>query len=539
MIGREKLVFALSAAALLPLALWAAPPLPTTPGTVEETLKRPPELKPPPAPSISAPQPPSAAAPAQGPTVVVSRFEFSGNTVFGADVLAPLVADVVGKPVTLGQIYQAADRVAEFYARHGYSLASVAVPAQKIENGVVRLEVIEGRIGRIGFEGNRRYRDGLLNWFMTRTRSGEVYRAAPLQEDLQTLNALPGLAARAILKPGASFGTSDLTIKTQEDPLDANLILDNYGRKDIGEYRLAGSVTFNNPLTIADQLQLLGVHSTTNRLNYGDLDYNAPLTSKGLRADLNFGYARFKVAPPFSVGGKNENAQFSLIQPFWRRPSSSFLGTAGVIYTKADADLSGLPISATEITLMNLGATYTRLWSDSGVTQVSGSLHSDFSKASASSRNAERLRLELNLQHLQPLPARLQLLAQFDGVYSPDPLPDTEQFSVGGPTTVRGYPPAEVRGDRGVFGSLALRRPYAIGPVTLLPRIQADAGQVYRLELPPGADDSDGLVSAGAGLDVLYRKFDLKLDWDYPIGHKPVSDGRDDGRWYAALSAGF
>jgi hemolysin activation/secretion protein len=539
MIGRASVALALLAAAMLPLGLRAAPPTPATPGTVEETLKRPSELKPPPAPSITAPAAPAAAAPEAGPTLVVSRFEFSGNTVFGTDVLAPLVSDYVGKPVTLGQLYQAADRIAEFYTRHGYSLASVAVPAQKVENGVVRLQVIEGRVGQIGFEGNRRYRNDLLGWFMTKTKSGEVYRAAPLQEDLQTLNALPGLAARAILKPGAEYGTSDVTIKTAEDPIAGNLILDNYGRKDIGEYRLAGSVTLNNPLTIADQLQLLGVHSTTNRLNYGYLDYNAPLARNGLRAQASFGYARFKVAPPFSVGGKNENAQFSLIQPFWRRPDSSLLGSAGVIYTKADADLSGLPISATQIALLNLGTTYTRRWSDSGVTQVIGSLHSDFSKATASARNAERVRLELNAQHLQPLPAELQLLAQFDGVYSPDPLPDTEQFSIGGPTTVRGYPPAEVRGDRGVFGSLALRRPWAIGPLTLLPRLEVDAGQVYRLDLPPGADADDGLISAGAGLDVLYRQFDLKLDWAYPIGHKPVSDGRNDGRLYAALSAGF
>src|SRR3546814_3743458 len=60
--------------------------------------------------------------------------------------------------------------------------------------------------------------------------------------------------------------------------------------------------------------------------------------------------------------------------------------------------------------------------------------------------------------HLQPLPWQLQLLTHVNGVYSPDPLVDTEAYSLGGPNTVRGFPSAEVRGDRGYFGSVTLRR---------------------------------------------------------------------------------
>src|SRR3546814_5324802 len=79
--------------------------------------------------------------------------------------------------------------------------------------------------------------------------------------------------------------------------------------------------------------------------------------------------------------------------------------------------------------------------------------------------------------HLQPLPWQLQLLTHVNGVYSPDPLVDTEAYSLGGPNTVRGFPSAEVRGDRGYFGSVTLRRPTFIGNTQWAGRVFVDAGK--------------------------------------------------------------
>jgi len=180
------------------------------------------------------------------------------------------------------------------------------------------------------------------------------------------------------------------------------------------------------------------------------------------------------------------------------------------------------------------------------VTQYILSLHSNLMKNSTeeliqpvADRNHERVRLEINAQHLQPLPARLQLLGQIDGVYSPDPLADTEQFSIGGPTSIRGFPTSEARGDRGFYTQLTLRRPFAAGPVNLIPRIYGDTGLVRTLRYGPVMGSSEHLSSAGLGADLTYRTLDLKVDWAYPLNSTPVSDGRDDGRVYASLSAGF
>ena len=552
---RGRGLMALAGAGLLPVcAQAAAPPVPpagaSTPGTIGDTLKQPPALQPPLAtPGISAPQSQAPAASAAGGTLVVSRFTFSGNTLFTEDMLAPLVADYLGKPISLAQLYEAADKVADYYTRKGYALASVNVPAQKIKDGVVRLEVIEGRIGKIGFDGNHRYHDDLLRGFISQTHANDIYRSAPLEHDLQVLNALPGLAARAVIQPGADYGSSDITVKTQETPLEGYVVLDNYGRKDSGEYRTSASVTLNNPGGVGDQLQVLGTHSTNNRLNYGYVDYSVPLDFSGLRLDANYGHAYFNTAPfPGSpeVAGENNNLQLSLIQPWIRTSTDTVISTLGYLHTKGTADFLTSALSDTKINLLNLGLNYAHIWSNSAVTQYVLSIHSNFSKTNEgdadqlpSDRNHERLRLEINAQHLQPLPARLQLLALVDAEYSPDPLADTEQFSIGGPTSIRGFPTSEARGDRGYYAQLTLRRPFTVGPLSLVPRIYGDTGEVKILAYAPAADSSSSLSSAGLGADLIYRTLDLKVDWAYPLNSTPVSDGRDDGRVYASLSAGF
>jgi len=517
----------------------AEPPLPT-PGAISDTLKPATPLEAPPAAHVENTAPPSVPdLSSTGPTVTVSRFVLTGNQIYGDDVLLPLVAGYLNRPITIGQLYQAADVISAFYAKQGYALASVAVPAQSVDKGEVTLAVSEGKIGKVGFDGNRAYRTGALKKFTSDLKPGDVYLTSNLEDDLETLNTLPGLTARAVLQPGDEYGTSDVVIKTQEKRIDAVAIADNYGRRDVGEYRYSAAVTLNAPLGIGDRLQILGTHSNTNRLNYGYVDYNAPLDFSGLRANIDYGQAEFHVAPPFSVFGQNRNFDAGIEQTFLHSTSETVSASTGYTRTDANADLLGLPIADTKLNLFTLGGNWTIVWPDGAVTQYIASIHTNFNKGTVEDRNRERFRAEVDFQHLQPLPARFEVLLHVDEVYTPDPLADTEQLSVGGPTSIRGFAPSEARGDRGYFGQLTLRRPFAIGPVTLIPRLFGDTGVVNSLDLPAGSVARNSLSSGGVGADVVYKKFNVKVDWSYPFDSKPTSDGRDDGRVYAALTAGF
>lgn len=520
-----------------------------TPGTVGDTLEPLPQLQPPPEPApIQQPPRPPQTPPQGGTAVPVQSFSFSGNTVIPTAELQAAVQSYVGRSLTLLEIYDAAEKITETYVRRGYTLASVNVPAQKVDRGTVLLEVIEGRVASVRVEGNKRYRPGTMMDYLTGVRPPEVYRGTDLEASLNQLNELPGLSTRAILRPGGQFGTSDVIIEAREDSFEGLVSTDNYGRESTGEFRFTASGTVNNPLTLADKLQFLGLVSEDALLKYGFLDYSFPLGSRGPRLSLSYGYADFEVDDKVfdGIDGSNQTGRAALSLPLLRDRSTRLLLSVGVSNTQADSDLDGVPLPReTDITLFELGTTLLHTWPSLAYTQLKLDMSSNFATATIEELNADggsddqAFRAHLGMLHLEPLPWKFQALLSLAGAWTPDPLVDTEQFSVGGPGTVRGYPASDIRGDRGYFGSLTLRRPFIVGPLTVYGSIFADSGKVFVLDAAPGVSEEESLSSVGTGFEIRYRQWSAKLDASFPTDNHLASDGRDDYRLFGALSVSY
>lgn len=518
----------------------------TTPGQVGDTLK-----KPEPAPVVPATPDittshaaPTGVAPG-GKTVTIDHFEFTGNTRFSANELATITATYTHRPVTLFQLYEAADRVADFYVSRGYTLASVAVPPQKISDGTVRLLVSEGRVAQITVENNHGYTADEVRRYFPDVAPGSVYRGSDVQDSLRVLNTLPGLKARAVLRPGAEYGTSDLVVKVEEKPIEGSINIDNYGRKDIGEFRVSAIGQFNNPLKVEDQLTLLALRSENGLLDYGYIEYSLPINFTGTRLHVSYGNAEFDVRNS-PIDGRNRSGRLLIEQPLLNHGATRLSVNGGVSRTIANADFTGILFNRTAISLFEFGALLIHSYANLAVTQINTTLHSNFESqdrsdlaAASVTHGRELLRWELDVQHLQPLFWQTQLLAHFNGVYSPDPLVDTEMFSLGGADNIRGYPAGEIRGDRGYAGSLTLRRPFNWAGVQWVPRTFIEAGSVFMIDAPSGFDRKESLTSAGIGADIGWNRVTVHADWAFPLDNRNVSDGRDSSRVFGALSVAF
>ena len=133
----------------------------------------------------------------------------------------------------------AADQLTAYYRERGYGLAQVTVPAQKISDGTVELRVIEGRIGAVSVTGNEDYSFDFLQRRLGALAPGLVYTDDGMERGVLLLNDLPGLSARAVIRPGEEFGTSDILFRVAEDPAEFSIGADNYGRDELGEIRVA------------------------------------------------------------------------------------------------------------------------------------------------------------------------------------------------------------------------------------------------------------------------------------------------------------
>ena len=64
--------------------------------------------------------------------------------------------------MTIGQIQEVAAAVTERYRSAGFILAQAIIPAQEVDDGVVKVEIFEGKLGAVTFQGNEMYADAVL-----------------------------------------------------------------------------------------------------------------------------------------------------------------------------------------------------------------------------------------------------------------------------------------------------------------------------------------------------------------------------------------
>ncbi|AJG19849.1 Hemolysin activation/secretion protein associated with VreARI signaling system [Cupriavidus basilensis] len=481
----------------------------------------------------------SAAPAAPGMRLKVQGFRIDGNKVFDSAQLLPLLGDLNGSEQDLAGLRAAADRITAYYHEHGYLLARAFLPPQDIEDGMVRLEVMEGRYGRIVLQNKSRAFDGVLRQPLSKLRSGEAVHSAELESSLLLLNDIPGAEAKGTLQSGTDPGTTDLLVEAQAGPLaGGSLEADNYGGYYTGEYRLGGSFYLNNPLRLGDQLSLrvlgsdkrqryyragyqlpAGPWSTRVGVSYSDMSYHLGKVFSVLEAHGRASIRSVFVSQPLLRGRAfNLSAQLQYDDKRLRDQMDVFetnvgkrvgLWTAGVNGNGQDNVFGGGQ------TMFSVSYSTGRLRIDDPLTefidQISAKAGGSFSK------------MNLSAARLQRLSHRFQLYAQANAQWAAGNLDGSEKFGMGGPYGVRAYALGAGSGDQGWQASLELR--YAVAPGWQLSAFMDKS--VVDINKQPWTRERNTRRLTGAGIGGAWagqgHQISLALAW--PLGQRDLSGG--------------
>jgi hemolysin activation/secretion protein len=563
------------AVAAQPSAPASAPNQPT-PGQIESTLPALPSLPQLKSAPLTSTQPSiSTEVPPGGPTVTVTGFDITGNTVFDTTTLQSQVAAYVGKDLTLAELYKVAAVLTRYYQDHGYGIARATLPAQQLSGGHVTLQVVEGRVGKIGVDGNTRTRSSTILIQALAVKSGEIYTDAAMDRASLLVNDLPAVQAQAVLSPGSDFGTADVIYKVTEDPeYSGQVSVDDYGRPDVGRWRLNAEAGVASLTGIGDRLTADVTHSEHDQLNFGSLSYSLPVGADGGRLNASYNQSHYYVTGAFTdlgLSGGSQNADLTYQYPEIRSHATNLYWGAGFEHQGSDSIVNpfdpqtrkavgAAKVTETELNLVQLTGFFTRSHDDGSSYNLSGSLASNGKRDDGFKSSAERARVELDSGYNKPFADAWIFIAKASGVWSPDPLSDTEKFSLGGPDNVRGFPTADVRGDSGVFGSAEIQRslapawPLAVG-------WYVDAGKVWTKQfstVPVGCKpDTDpksktfnpcvspqaaeGISSVGAELifQSPSKRWESRLEWAYAVGGTRPSDGDEGGHIWLTFGMNF
>ncbi|HEX7030904.1 MAG TPA: ShlB/FhaC/HecB family hemolysin secretion/activation protein [Gammaproteobacteria bacterium] len=528
-----------------------------TPGQVQDTIQQqPPE---PPLPLEPAPEmqrgqaaPPPAAI---GPAIEVREFLLNGNKAISNERLQAELAPWTGRALTLNEIYAAADTLTAVYRAQGYALAQVTVPAQKISDGVVELQIIEGRIGAIAVTGNEDYSFEFLKRRLQPLTPGRIYTETGMERSVLLLNDLPGLTARAVITPGEEFGTSDILFHLAEDTAQYSGSIDNYGREELGELRFLADAQFNNLAGIGDQLYLAIIYSEGGLLKYGNVTYGVPIGHNGSRLRVTVNRADYEVGgelfEDLGIAGDNSTYRVDWSYPLFRSRERNMVFTAAVQRFETESLIEGIaiPQNATELDLLELGFFMNGLtgadhsWSASAILTGNGKSNGD--TLAEVRTDAQQAKLRIDGSYGIPFGNNWLFQSRATWVYSAEPLTDSQKFSLGGPYSVRGYAPAEQRGDAGAFLSLELRKYFFAGGYPIAAALFVDGGRA-RSQLTIAERDEDPqlegeLASAGAGLLFSPDAGSMSgaLIYATPIDNHTSLNGDDDGHAWATFTYRF
>lgn len=403
----------------------------------------------------------------------VTTLEISGNTIFDTPTLHALVADAEGTNLTLAQLNERVFRITDYYRRHGYPLARAILPAQILQSGLVHIEVMEARYGRMSLDNASRVDDHLLQAALSPLQAAPAIGQRTLDHALLLLSDIPGVAVNATLKPGEALGTADLLVDIAPGPaIEGNVALDNYGNRYTGQAHAGATANFNNPLRHGDVLSVSALSSGSG-LSYGSVAYDSLLNGRGTRVGSSYSALDYRLGgalDSLDAHGAAHVASVWAIQPFVRSRQVNLYGMIGydllklrdrvdIGAIKTDRRLKNGTVSLTgdvhDVLLSGAVSTWSVSWTwgrvgfddeaahllDAATTRTQGR----FSKWTAS------------LSRLQKLSPMSSLYLAFFGQWTDRNLDASQKMIAGGPFTVRGYDMGTISGDSGYLGTVELR----------------------------------------------------------------------------------
>lgn len=472
--------------------------------------------------------------PPGGATLVLKSVEFTPSSLLPKADLDRIAGGVVGRPVDLAALQGVANAVNEIYAARGYVTASAILPPQDLGSGVLKVQLIEGKVGGVSLTNRRTLREGYVTTAVP-LAAGTVVDAPALRRDVDRFNRTSTAQLQASLQPGAGFGLTDINLAVSEPRRNTLQIFgDNLGVDSVGEYEFGGLYQHYGLLGLDDRFTAYGLYSEGNLL--GNAAYNLAVSPYGTRAGLSYSRSAIRIVNgPFAdldIDGTSETGALNFSHPVYNNGPFLLLGNLSGSLSTSSTDQSTVTVTDDETRRATVGLSANYFGQIFSLT-----LSPTVSFAEADLKIVDQTlnytvyqmngQASLRLDDKTLLTSRGALQVSSDEL-----LPGSDLFQIGGPATVRGYPTSAASGDAGYYVNFELYHSFD----TILPGLEGfafvDNGSVYS-EFPSRLT----LTSAGLGVNYNWNdRLRAELSFGIPLKRDVVPD-QGDGVIYARLVA--
>lgn len=503
-------------------------------------------------------------APIPVPKFDILEYEIEGNTRLTERQIEAAVLPFLGLQLGMNEVEAARAALEKAYQSAGYLTVFVDIPEQRVDGGVIRLTVLEGRVGSLQVTGSKYFAQGRIRTAVAELAPGTVPNFNTVQQQLASVSRGDERRVQPILRPGRAPGTVEAELKVEDTlPLGGSLEVSNAAAAGTDPFRVSANLHYDNFLQKDHQISFtwMGAPRSPKQSRVLVFNYQAPL---GEGDSLIFS-AVDSSSDLDSLGGTRvlgKGTTLGLRYSLSKVLANSFHGLSlGADYKNLSEDvMSSAGVIASPLQYLPLQLAYNgNIWGEGAQHQLSVTLtqglrsllqrtrqdcllaNNEYGPAdqfACKRRGADGgfsvLRADWRVsQRFGPV----ELAGRLNGQLSTQALTSAEQFTLGGADTVRGYAEGAVAGDQGLLASLELRSRNLASSFSALreepewsnlPPFSdftlygfVDAARVTLFNPEPGQQGRTPMLGLGLGLRLAVRPgLSLSLDWGQR--HKPV-----------------
>lgn len=496
--------------------------------------------------SAHTPSVEAASAPEEQPLIgnlYIREYRVQGATKLPGVAVEEAVYPFLGPGRTTDDVDHARAALEKAFHDKGYQTVAVTIPPQSPKSGVIVLQVDEQKVGKLLVKGARWYLPNSIARKAKSLQPGSVPNFNDVQRDIVALNKSADLRVTPELVPGIEPGTVDIHLNVEDKfPLHGSIELNNRYSENTTPLRLNGSLSYANLWQLGHtagfsfQIAPEDMNDATVYSAYYSLPVldNTTFMITGTKQDSDvstLGGANV-IGRGYIIGARANVSLPTLDTGFYHSLSLGF------DFKHFDEDMTfGDTVTKTPIDYYPFSLGYAAGWvGKKSFTELNMAMNmhfrgmgSDVSEFDNKRYNADGSYVYLrgDLTHTHDLPRGFQVMTKVQGQLSNHPLINSEQFSAGGQSSVRGYLESAAVGDNGIAGTLELRSPSFIGRMDEKTKQWKHEWRVYafleggRLTLNdalPEQKDRFDLASYGIGTRIkLWDHFNGSLDAAFPL----------------------
>lgn len=478
--------------------------------------------------------------------VLVKGVRIEGDSRYPFESLAGLYAPMVGKEVPIGELIQATSKITERYQQDGYLLSYAFLPADNFRDGVIRVVIVEGYVGRVEVTGDVGPVSRLIERYAEMMGRERPLRRSTFEHYAGVIARVPGVTASVRMPPPSTTdGAAVLTVEPDRKAFSGNVAFLRDGNED---NRLLATVSSNSQTAMGEQLSVsVLLPPGDKRDSFVRVDYEQAVGPYGTRAGVSASQFRNRKDDQITVLGNTfdrdrKSDRYSVYVQHPIKLSSTERLFAGARLRAADTTTRFQEVRGlldveieTRVRAVDLEMDWRRTHGTAtSSAQVNVSRGGEWAGARTTDAmtDLDFTRVRVSASHRRPLGNDFEVVMSGVGFWSPDSLPESEQLAFGGAYFGRGYPTDQATGDRGWGGMLELNRSFPVSlpyVSTIQPYLVFDAARTRFNERP----FQDGkLSSAGIGLRLSdNRAYTFSMEVAKPTGDRSIESGKRDLRY--------